>query len=116
MSTAPAIRPAVVRWIIPVGLGVLLAIGVLWSIPAPEWCPAVYPGDPDCGRGPADAAVIGSVLLVFGFAAFVTCALLVSPRRRPLVLGILAGGLGLIVLVSAMAALQSGAVAISPVY
>lgn len=117
MTTPRAIRstrdrPALVRWILPVGVGLLLAIGVLWSIPAPEVCILIYPAPPGCGEGGGSVtgpAVVGSITLVFGYAAFVACALLLPARRRPLVLGILGGVLALVFLVSLVAALSGSA-------
>lgn len=114
MSTTNApVRPALARWIIPAGVGLLLALGVLWSIPVERYCAAIYPPPPECA-GPAASgpALVGSVILVFGYAALVVCALLLPARLRPLVLGILSGVLGLVFLVTLLAVLNGG----GPVY
>lgn len=121
MSTTIApVRPALTRWIIPAGIGLLLAIGVLWAIPVDRICIAIDPPPPECRHAAASGpALVGSVLLVFGYAALVVCALLLPGRRRPLVLGILSGALGVVFLVSLLAALAgagSGPMSPYPMY
>lgn len=115
--TAPP-RPAVARWLVPAGLGVLLAIGVLWSIPVERYCIAIYPPPPGCSDGPDSSgpALIGSVLLVFGYAALVVCALLLPARLRPLVLGLVCGALGLVFAFALVGVLNGGPLYSYPVY
>jgi len=107
MTTAPetleptARRRALTRWLAPTGLFTLAAIGILWAVPRPaQACIMIYPPPPECATGGDPSTVIAFlVALVALYAALVTCALLLPARRRPLVLGLLTGALGLVFLV-----------------
>ncbi len=79
----------------------VVAIGILWAIPRPaEACILIYPAPPECATGGDPSTVIPFLVLIVGlYAAVVTCALLIPVRLRPLVLGLLAGGMGLIFLI-----------------
>jgi hypothetical protein len=103
--TAPTDAPARPRslawWLVPLGIAAVAAIGILWAIPRPaQACILIYPAPPECATGGDPSTVIPFLVLVVAlYAAIVTCALLVPARRRPLVLGLLAGALGLVFLV-----------------
>lgn len=105
----PAARP-LAWWLVPTGVLALVSIGILWALPRPlQACPAIYPAPPECFAG-ADypsAVIPFLVLIVFAYAAIVACAVLVPPRRRPLVLGLLSGAIGLLLLVGVAATLNA---------
>ena len=88
-------------WLAPLGAFAVLAIGILWAIPRPaEACIMIYPAPPECATGGDPSTVIAfMVILVALYAAIVTCGLLIPAQRRPLVLGLLAGAMGLVFLV-----------------
>lgn len=88
-------------WLTPLGVFAVVAIGILWAIPRPEQlCPLIYPAPPECATGGDASSVIPFLVLIVAlYAAIVTCALLIPVRLRPLVLGLLAGALGLIFLI-----------------
>lgn len=87
-----------VLWLLPTGLFALAAIGILWALPRPvSACIAIYPPPESCG-GDTSVVIPFLVLIVFAYAALVTCAVLVT-RARVVVLGILTGVLGLLFLI-----------------
>lgn len=88
-------------WLAPLGVFAVVAIGILWAIPRPaQGCIAIYPAPPECATGGDPSGVIPFLVLIVAlYAAIVTCALLIPAPRRPLVLGLLSGGLGLIFLI-----------------
>lgn len=88
-------------WLAPLGAFAVLAIGILWAIPRPaEACIMIYPAPPECATGGDPSTVIAfMVILVALYAAIVTCGLLIPARYRRLVLGLLAGAMGLVFLV-----------------
>lgn len=98
--TTGARRHALAWWLAPTGIFVLVAIGILWAIPRPaQMCIMIYPTPPECATGGDPSTVIPFlVLLVALYAAIVTCGLLLPARLRPLVLGLLSGGLGVVFL------------------
>lgn len=100
------------RWFVPLGAFALAAIGILWALPRPApACIMIYPSPPECATG---AAVLPFLVLIVGFyAAIVTCGLLIPSQRRPLVLGLLAGAMGLVFLIGVATALAAAA---PPVY
>jgi hypothetical protein len=101
---------ALAFWLVPLGILTLLAIGVLWAIPRPAAaCIAISPPPPECAGGDTSVVVPFLVLLVLLDAAIVACGLLVPVARRRLVLGILAGVLGLVFLVGLAATLSAAA-------
>ena len=106
---------SLVWWLAPIGVFAVVAIGILWAIPRPaEACILIYPAPPECATGGDPSGVIPFlVLIVVLYAAIVTCALLIPARLRPLVLGLLAGGLGLIFLIGLAATLGA---AQQPIY
>ncbi len=113
-SPAPdttARRRSLAWWLAPTGILAVLAIGVLWALPRPaQACIMIYPTPPECLTGGDASGVIPFlVLIVLAYAAIVTCALLVPPHRRALVLGLLTGALGLLVLVGVASTLAAAA-------
>jgi hypothetical protein len=114
-GTATARPRSLAWWLVPTGILAVLAIGVLWSLPRPaQACIAIYPTPPECLTGGDPSGVVPFlVLIVLVYAAIVTCGLLVPPHRRALVLGLLAGGLGLVILVGVATTLAASA---APVY
>lgn len=111
--TAPApSRPrSLAWWLAPTGVFAVVAIGILWAIPRPaQMCIMIYPPPPECSTGGDPSTVIVFLVLIVAlYAAIVTCALLVPPRLRPLVLGLLSGALGLVFLVGLAATLAASA-------
>ena len=107
----PARTPrSVAWWLTPLGVFAVVAVGILWAIPRPEQlCPLIYPAPPECATGGDPSAVIPFLVLIVAlYAAIVTCALLIPARLRPLVLGLLAGGLALVFLVGLATSLAAG--------
>jgi hypothetical protein len=102
-------------WLAPLGVFAVVAIGILWAIPRPaQACIAIYPAPPECASGGDPSAVIPFLVLIVGlYAALVTCALLIAARRRALVLGLLAGGMGLTFLIGLATTLAAAA---QPIY
>lgn len=102
-------------WLAPTGVFAAAAIGILWAIPRPApVCIMIYPTPPECATGGDPSTVIAFLVLIVAlYAAIVTCALLVPARLRPLVLGLLAGGLGLLFLAGLATTLAAAA---APVY
>lgn len=115
VAATPPARRSLAVWLVPLGLLALAAIGILWAIPRPvRFCPAIYPAPPECAAGGDPSTVMPFlVLIVLLYAAIVACGVLVPARRRALVLGLLAGGLGLVFIVGTMVALGA---ANGPVY
>lgn len=106
-SPAAPARP-LVWWLVPTAILALGAIGTLWALPRPAGvCPAIYPAPPECFTGGDPSGVIPFlVVIVFLYAAIVTCGVLLAPSRRPLVLGLLTGGIGLVFLIGLAVALN----------
>ena len=113
VSTETPTRPtrSLAWWFAPLGVFAALAIGILWAIPRPaQACIMIYPTPPECATGGDPSTVIPFLVLIVAlFAAIVTCGLLVPVRLRALVLGLLAGGLGLVVLVGLATTLAAAA-------
>lgn len=111
-TPAPVRSRSLAWWLAPTGLIAVIAIGILWAIPRPaQACIMIYPTPPECATGGDPTTVIAvMVLIVALYAAIVTCALLIPARLRPLVLGLLAGALALVILIglaTTLAASQS---------
>jgi hypothetical protein len=100
-ADTPARPRSLAWWLAPLGIAALVAIGILWALPRPaQACIAIYPAPPECATGGDPSTVIPFLVLIVAlYAAIVTCALLIPARQRPLVLGLLAGALGLVFLV-----------------
>lgn len=100
-SETPRAARSLAWWLAPLGAFAVIAIGILWAIPRPaEACIMIYPAPPECATGGDPSTVIAfMVILVALYAAIVTCGLLIPFARRPLVLGLLAGAMGLVFLV-----------------
>jgi hypothetical protein len=114
-APAPTRDRSLAWWLAPTGVFAVVAIGILWAIPRPaQVCIMIYPPPPECATGgDASTVIVFLVLIVALYAALVTCALLVPPRLRPLVLGLLSGALGLVFLVGLAATLAASS---GPVY
>jgi hypothetical protein len=110
-APAPSRDRSLAWWLAPTGVFAVVAIGILWAIPRPaEACIAIYPPPPECATGGDPSTVIAFLVLIVAlYAAIVTSALLVPPRLRVLVLGLLAGALGLVFLVGLAATLAVSA-------
>ena len=109
-ETTPPPPRSLAWWLAPLGVFAVVAIGILWAIPRPaQACILIYPAPPECATGGDPSIVIPFlVLLVAFYAAIVTCALLLPARLRPLVLGLLAGGMGLVFLIGLATTLAAG--------
>jgi hypothetical protein len=106
MTAAPAQTPTrtprpLAWWLVPLGVFATVAIGILWAIPRPaQACILIYPAPPECATDGDPSTVLPFLVLIVAlYAAIVTCALLVPVRLRALVLGLLAGGMGLVFLI-----------------
>jgi hypothetical protein len=110
-APAPSRDRSLAWWLAPTGVFAVVAIGILWAIPRPaEACIAIYPPPPECATGGDPSTVIAFLVLIVAlYAAIVTSAFLVPPRLRVLVLGLLAGALGLVFLVGLAATLAVSA-------
>lgn len=100
-QTAPQSRGSLVWWLTLPGVLAVAAIGILWAIPRPtQACIMIYPPPPECSAGgDASRVVPFLVVIVLLYAAIVTSAVLLRSERRPVVLGLLTGAIGLTLIV-----------------